>query len=280
MKKTKKSPYSVALDELKLRFRGLCPESEHEFRYTLDADNQPIIGYAAYNDKKLLFLEQNSTELRSVDIDSFTEIRCKQNYGCVSLEVVIEKGDVELCRGEMSGLLGMQAIAKRVTLIKEGRRPNIADERTEKSCPICGEPYREGSTICLNCVDKKQLIKRVLPFLKPFILPLGLAFILFFAISGVSLIIPQINRMLIDNYIKSTGNVVLGGFISVILLLAGVELTITLMYIIRSITVARVGNKIAVNIKNTLYKKVQQLSIAGISRRSSGEIINRITGDS
>ncbi|HBL83522.1 MAG: hypothetical protein A2Y17_00520 [Clostridiales bacterium GWF2_38_85] len=280
MKKTKKSPYSVTLDALKLRFKGLCPDSEHEFRYTLTADNQPLVGYAAYYDKKLLFLDERSIDLRLVDIDSFSEIRCRQNYGCIALEIVTDKGDVELCRGDMSCMLGMQATAKKITIIKEGRTPNVEEDRIEKSCPVCGEPYREGSTICLNCVDKKQLIKRVLPFLKPFIFPLIIAFLLFFAISGVSLLIPQINRMLIDNYIQSSGNVVLGAFISVILLLAGVELAVTLMGIVRSITIAKVGNKISVNIKNSLYQKVQQLSLAGITKRSSGEIINRITNDS
>lgn len=282
MSKQKESQYQTLLRGITKRFEELCPGCDYGFRYTLDTNSNPIFGYGAYRDGTIYMLDSVEAELRSVRLDTFSEIRCQLNFGCVSLEVVTEKGDVELCRAEMSCMLSLQAIAKRVTLIKEGRRPDTAKDITEHTCSTCGKPYPRGSTVCVNCVDKKNLIKKVIPFLKPYTAPLIFAFLAFVAASGITVCLPLLNKDLIDNYIKNAEpkNVVFTSFIILIITIALVELALRLLGIFRAVTIAKVGNKIAVNIKNALFVKIQQLSLGGIGKRSAGELINRITEDS
>ena len=281
MKKQKQSQYQMQFKAIIKRLEELCPGCDYGFRYTLDAQNNPSFGYGAYRDGVLYLLDDIDAELRSVKLDSFSEIKCQQHFGCAALEVVTEKGEVELCRGDMSCILGLQAIAKRITLIKEGRRPDTSRDLTEKSCHKCGRPYPRGSTVCADCVDKKNLIKKVLPYLKPYMLPLVLSLLAFVVASAITAFLPLLNRSLINDYIKNDNpeTVVFNAFITLIITIAVVELALRFINIFRAITIAKVGNKIAINIKNALFSKIQQLSLSGIGRRSAGELINRITED-
>lgn len=282
MKKQKQSQYQLQFEAITKRLEELSPGCDYGFRYTLDAQNNPSFGYGAYRDGVIYLLDNIDAELRSVKLDSFTEIKCQPHFGCAALEIVTDKGDVEICRGDMSCILGLQAIAKRMTLIKEGRRPDTSRDLTEKSCQKCGKPYPQGSSICASCVDKKNLIKKVLPYLKPYMLPLVLSLLAFIVASAIIAWLPLLNRTLINDFIKNKNpeTVVFNAFISLIITIALVELSLRFINIFRAITIAKIGNKISINIKNALFTKIQQLSLSGIGRRSAGELINRITEDS
>ena len=251
MKKQKQSQFQIQFKAIKNRLEEICPGCDYGFRYTLDAQNNPSFGYGAYRDGEIYLLDNVDAELRSVRLDSFTEIKCQQHFGCAALEIVTEKGDVELCRGDMSCILGLQAIAKRIMLIKEGRRPDTSRDLTEKSCPKCGKPYPQGSTICASCVDKKNLLSKVYPYLKPYMLPLVFSLLAFVVASVINAWLPLLNRKLINEFIKSDNPqmVVFNAFITLIITIALIELLLRFINVFRAITIAKVGNKIAVNIK-------------------------------
>jgi ATP-binding cassette subfamily B protein len=51
------------------------------------------------------------------------------------------------------------------------------------------------------------------------------------------------------------------------------------MSIIRSLALIKSGNKIIVVLRDMVFKKIEMMSISRISKRTTGELMNRVTGD-
>ena len=218
------------------------------------------------------------------DLTEFTEIRYVPYFGCCALEGVCGNEITEICRGDMSVSVELQSAAKRLNSYIDGRGIGKEDPFTRRSCPECGRRYAPGSVSCPHCVDKAVLIKRLLPFVKPYILPLALSLVAVFAVSAVSMLTPYISRALINDYIAAEGidisqNGVLWGFISLILLLAGAGLLSALLSVVRSTLVVKASTGLLADLRKTVYSAIQKLSLAGVTRRTAGELINRVTDD-
>ena len=102
--------------------------------------------------------------------------------------------------------------------------------------------------------------------------------LLFFAVSALDVLMPVLNRILIDDYINKPGAPT-SGFFAVIAAIAAVLFSSALFSIIRSVLMVKTGNKIIVRVREAVYAKVQQLSLAGITRHTAGDLITRITND-
>jgi ATP-binding cassette subfamily B protein len=137
---------------------------------------------------------------------------------------------------------------------------------------------KPGTTICLDCINKKQLFSRLLPYAKPFIKQLAVAALLFIFISVINVVLPILYKTLINDYITAK-NPDSAGFILLIGAITLCGLAIAVAQLFRQIITAKTSNKILVNLREVLYGKIQQLSLTGITRRSAGELITRITSD-
>lgn len=252
------------------------------FKFNLDFYNNKTDGVCRF-ENGVLILEngENTSEINTAD---FSEIRYVPYFGCCALEGVCGNDVTEICRGDMSVSVELQSAAKRLNSYIDGRGIGKEDPFTRRSCPKCGRRYAPGSVSCPHCVDKTVLIKRLLPFVKPYILPLALSLVAVFAVSAVSMLTPYISRALINDYIAAEGidisqNSVFWGFISLILLLAGAGLLSALLSVVRSTLVVKASTGLLSDLRKTVYSAIQKLSLAGVTRRTAGELINRVTDD-
>lgn len=121
---------------------------------------------------------------------------------------------------------------------------------------------------------------RLFRFAKPELGLILLTVLLFAASTAVSLIIPMINREMVDGYIQSTGtSVALSGFIGVVLTLLAVNLAGRLLGLVRSCLLTLAGNRLIVRLRDTVFRKVQALSVGSIYRMTTGELMKRVNGD-
>lgn len=73
------------------------------------------------------------------------------------------------------------------------------DEPEPEVCPRCGGPFRRNTQICPVCLDKRRVFIRLWEIMKPHApMVLGVMAI-FWLITAVDLIIPQVQRYLIDS---------------------------------------------------------------------------------
>ncbi len=253
-----------------------------DFTFNLDFYNNRIKG-AGEMEGNILCITAGETVTR-FDMTAFDEVRYIQYVGCCAVEG-IKDGDVtELCRGDMSVAAELQSVTKRLASFLEGRGLGVADPYAKTHCEKCGRRFSPGSVTCPHCVDKTALLRRLLPFLKPYIVPLSLSLITVFAISAVSMISPYISKQLINEYITKAGintddNKVFIEFITLILLMAGTGLLTSLLSVARSALVVKASTGLLSDLRKMVYTAVQKLSLAGVTRRTAGELINRVTED-
>ena len=149
-----------------------------------------------------------------------------------------------------------------------------------KICPKCGRPYPRGSTVCPRCTSKKKALRRLLSLAKKELKYIIATVILFFATTAIGLAVPYINRVLVDDYIQNTsGNIYVWGFIGVIASLLLTTLLRRGIGMLRGYFLTIGGNNLVLRLRDMVFRKIQELSIAKIANRTSGELMKRVNGD-
>ncbi|MBQ9783931.1 MAG: ATP-binding cassette domain-containing protein [Clostridia bacterium] len=148
------------------------------------------------------------------------------------------------------------------------------------SCPKCGKPYPHGSHTCPHCVSKKKILRRLVMLAKPEWKYIAFTALLFVLTTAIGVITPYINRVLVDDYIQNTGaEIFLFGFIGVILSMLAVNLLRRAVSVVRGYFLTVAGNSFIVRLRDMVFEKIQQLSIAKILRHTSGELMKRVNSD-
>ena len=150
----------------------------------------------------------------------------------------------------------------------------------DRTCPKCGKPYPRGSSTCPRCASKKKSLMRLLRMARPEWKYIAVTVALFFATSAIGVLTPYVNRILVDDYIRNeSGNIFLIGFIGVVLSMLAANLFSRLLTVVRGYFLTIAGTNLIVRLRNTVFEKIQKLSISKISRYTSGELMSRVNGD-
>ncbi len=279
MSDTSQTPYTPAEAAFAARVsKEAGTEAVFVFAYNLTFDNAYTDGLAAIAGSALYCAPSPDSPPEKLDVPAGAEFRYVQSVGCASIEYESEGAAAELLRADMRHARAFQNAVMLLRALSEGRTVSAEPNVFRTRCPKCGTPFPRGSTVCPRCVDRKKLLRRLWPFAKPSLKPLLAAVLLFFIVSALDVLMPMLNRILIDDYINKPGAPT-SGFFAVIAAIAAVLFSGALFSSIRSVLMVKTGNKIVVRVREAVYAKVQQLSLAGITRRTAGELITRITSD-
>ncbi len=147
----------------------------------------------------------------------------------------------------------------------------------ETVCPKCGLPL-EGSSECVFCKSTAstmvRLLKMILPYRKSFTIA-----VIFTVLSQLIWVaVPFLDRLLIDKYVTPKKDSIAG----ILLLAVSMILLMLLEGVFEYFNMKhsfKVSLNIGKNLRETVFRKSQQLSMSSISRRTAGEMINRISND-
>mgnify|MGYP000897106100 CR=1 FL=1 len=229
--------------------------------------------------KKDLQVWENGEKTAEYPLDGISDVRCIAGVGCTFIEFTREGEERILCRADMDYNRLYAAVAKRINrYIGKNQYSYDYEEELERICPKCGRPYRPGASYCYHCAKKGQYIRRLLGLARPYMGYIAATVALYFIITLCGLITPIINRNLVDNFIIPR-NADLPGFVVVILSMVGVNVLVRLLSMARSLTLIRAGNSVIVALREMVFRKIQMLSLSRISKRTSGELMNRVTDD-
>ncbi len=208
------------------------------------------------------------------------EFKCVPCVGCTTIELVTEAREILLCRADMTLQLLYATVSKRLgRFIERGVFDSDFDEEVDVYCPKCERPYPPGSNVCPHCADKKHYLARVWDIARPYKSYIFISIALYFIISAINLINPYLNRILVDNYIQSETIPELGKFLIVIAMIFGVSVLSQVLYIVRSLTLVEASSRIIVKMRAMVFNKIEMLSLKRVSKRTAGELMNRVTGD-
>ena len=232
--------------------------------------------------KDSLIVYMNGERVHEIPLASAEDFRITAGVGSVVCECTVDGSDTLICRSDASHTSEQGAVMKRINKYKEtGEFRFDYINEIVRFCEKCGRPLPPGSTVCPRCVDKKGVMKRLWDIAKPYKWSLAVSMLLFFVITGVNLITPWVNRILVDDFIKSPTpeNVVLWQFVLVIVSLAAIYIVSSLLSVLRSSVLISTSNKVIIKLRSMVFGKIQQMSIARISKRTAGELMNRVNSD-
>lgn len=206
--------------------------------------------------------------------------------GCGEICAKTAEGDVRLCRFTLSCLEPLSEFVKAFHFYRHsGRWQNPDGSRLY--CETCGTQFFPGSRICPKCSRKFSGAKNILNIAKPYLPGFLAAGLLILLANVFSLIIPALNRYLIDGYLTpGASRDVIEGVSpwGAVLLLTGGMLVCHILK--RAITVGasllrnKKGTEFVDTMRRTVYRKIQDLSLTAAARYTAGGLINRVTGDS
>lgn len=231
---------------------------------------------AALIDRNRITLWQEGEKIDEIAIGEGETLACEILEG----SAVMTLGERIVFRSRLKQKTAYYLLAKRFGDLVEGRSDEVrrADERAAV-CIKCGRPLEGASDeVCSRCRSKKRVIRQLWDFMKGSRAYLVLSVVLFFAVTGINLLSPVLNRKLVDDYIEPQ-NSFLGGFAVVILSILGVNLLSRFVSILRSRILISASGGVIIRLRDTVFQKVEKLSVSNVSRRTAGNLMNRINND-
>ncbi len=231
---------------------------------------------------------ENGKAVFSHSINGIGELVQRTYVGCGTLELVPEgeggemSESISVCRFSMSCVNEIGEFCKVINhYIRTGEETEISREGF-RICPKCGRHFIKGMDVCLFCVEKRYLLVRTVKMLKSYMPSLVLAGLLLTVATALTAMLPVLNAKLVDGYFNNpaiTGDAAIKGILTIVGLIG---LTQVAGQIIR-VFAQRRTNKISCAMSNELrvkvYDKVQRLSLSSMSKKTSGDLMKRVTRD-
>ena len=223
----------------------------------------------------------------SLETKGLRELTLRMYVGCGQLEAVPEDGAADgsdntvVCRFSMARAEALGEFCKVVNhYISTGQQTklSLADLRV---CPKCGRRYAKGLNVCLFCVDKGYLVRRTAGLAKPYVRQMALTAVLVTLASASSTLVPVLNGQLVDEYFyggMETGAGVKGVWLTV-LAIAATQLISQALRILSQRRSNKISCGFAADLRGMVYDKIQRLSLSSMSRKTTGDLMKRVTRD-
>ena len=154
--------------------------------------------------------------------------------------------------------------------------PPPVTQRPQNRCSNCGRALSRWSEVCTHCMDRRQILLRLLTHLYPYrwVALSGLALTLL--ITALQLAPPYLTKVLIDQVIATKNTPLLP---KVVALLAGVSILAAVVSVFRGYLMQWVGQKVLLDMRTELYERLQMMRLRFYAQRETGRIMSRVTSD-
>ena len=215
--------------------------------------------------------------LERIPLSECKNAKAEAKVGC-GLLVLEQKGVQRYVVQYSSKHLARYAyIARGINILISGRYEEVVSNEYEKICPQCGRAI-PGTKYCPHCSGEggfwKNFLGMTRPYKKDFV---GIIFLMIMA-AVVTLLNPEIQKHLVDDVLTDSA----GKMQTAFLCLAGMfalSVGIVVINILKSYYCTVLGAKIAKDLREKLFAKIQILSLSYINDRRPGELMNRIVSD-
>lgn len=243
----------------------------------LDRDNKACDGAMCVTREKLLIYLDGEL-IREHDISDFKEFVCQQQIGSSMAQGITAEGKaIYFCSFTQEYFLRYAELMKLLDyFVRTGRFIEETDG-DELRCPKCGLPL-EGAKECVFCTSKGKTMVRLLKRIGPYKKPFAAAVICTILAELVWVLLPYLDRYVIDNYVTPKYEH-WSGFVAVVITIIGLVLAAGIFEYINMKSSFKVALSLGRDIRQDVFEKSQSLSIASTSKRTAGEMINRISGD-
>ncbi|MBR4816539.1 MAG: ABC transporter ATP-binding protein, partial [Lachnospiraceae bacterium] len=278
------------LKEEYIKLLKLAPDEDIAYcvPYDIGEDGKYIKeSYVVVTEKRLFVLEQGSLK-KELNLEDVSEVLSEPMIACGVLYYIPKdssKGKADspasehiLVRFSSKHLSRYAYVARGCRLLKENPEARVTSNEDETTCPKCGRAL-PGTKQCPHCSNKKQgFLHEIAEMVKPYPKTLLVIGILMLCATAITLFNPSMQRILIDDVIKSPD----GTMSDALLVIGGMFLLSTSIIFVnlgKAYMCSRLGTNISSDLRRKLYQKIQLLSLSFINDRKPGELMNRVVSD-
>ena len=261
-----------------------------EVRYAVPADLTASgaygRGWTVVTDSAIAVKEAGADDWRTLPLPQVGRFRADNMVGSGRLvaepSVAANGGDRApgeiLARYSMSHATRYATLARGLNLLLEGKRPLLRDTPDEGVCATCGRRRERGTGVCRACTNRAAMVRRLWALARGHLRWVLIAVALFVAFTLLSLLPPQLTRVLIDDYLVPRRPELL----PILALIGALALTYGLNALtdaLRGRAMAQLSNALARDLRSMVYTNVQKLSLGYLGARDAGDILNRVSKD-
>lgn len=266
---------------LKRLIYELCPNERGREYFSVCPFSLPHDGVVGFS-KDGISVVRGKGDLEFISADRVSDVRAVNENGCVFLECNFDGEWHVLCRSDMrDAKLYSKLVLDCARAYSNGeRREHRVRENRVKRCPVCGKEIPLGEDKCKKCSNPIRLVLRLFKLTGKYRTKVILCAAVLIVISLVSLLIPQVNRILVDDYIKSgKSEISYSGFALVLLSMVVIQTVLNLLALLRRYLSASAGAGMQTMLACKSFDKVHRLSLAKSEEYSPGELFRRINRD-
>ncbi len=245
--------------------------------FDLNSEGKLTDGWVAITATRALFME-NGSVTHDINIREGTDYKSVSMVGNGILEAKINGEFMILARYTMKHVPRYAYIARILSDLSRDLPVTVKSTSDEGVCPNCNRILPQGTRVCPSCINKAAVARKLLSFIKPYRLVFVAAILMFWLITGLQMLVPYLNRIMIDDYLMPMKKD-LKGFLLIIALITLCQLLITALVIIRGRLMTSLGGKLSMDLRATVYTKIQLLSLNFHNKRKTGDLMSRVTGD-
>ena len=306
--------HEVALRELQHalpdrlpRLKDLLPAGERVlFTFSVDMTTPGRYGdqWLLLTEKRCMVWDEVEEEVRSVTdfrVSDLKDVRLREMVGNHMLFVDLGDGWQRLLRASQQTAWKLKPLRQVLERVRDEGPESLADVGglelrlpDRQVCGTCGRVIHPRLRVCLACLNKRQLLVRMLRLLLPYKAAVALVFVLMALGGGVGLIQPLITKWIPDLvFVPAVGGnapaesfwyrygeagsgrllLLFGGVMFLMLLVS------PLIGAVREYVNAWIGNRIVLDLSNRVFAHMMRLSLSFYHQNDTGEVMSRITRD-
>lgn len=223
-----------------------------------------------------------------VSYADLTRARVRRLYGSLVLEVELSSADgsaivLDAFRCSYKHSDALFECEEAVNRSAEERTGSEPEGRLESrggsgkgKCRGCGRPLPPGHEICLECIDKRKILKRSFGYLAKYRGLFTASLSVTVAVTAMRLLPPYLTVILVDDVlaVKNTG-----AMVWMIAAILGVYVLQAILGVAHIYLTHWLGNRVVVDLRTDVYRHVQRLALKFYDKRQTGWIMSRVTND-
>ncbi|MBI4531894.1 MAG: hypothetical protein HY709_10305, partial [Candidatus Latescibacteria bacterium] len=168
-------------------------------------------------------------------------------------------------------------VAEGIRQLSKGETPTLPTEVERTRCLTCGRLLPEKNGICPACIKKRDTLRRIAGYLKPYWNKTLLLVLVTVAGTVINLLPPLLTQHVIDDVLTPRANVTL--LIWLVLGLLGVRVLKWCSEVGRGWLSVWLGGRTITDIRAQVYRHMQYMPLRFYDKRKVGSLISRITND-
>lgn len=223
-------------------------------------------------------LEGNGAVSFQIPITDIKSARNEPLVGGGRLEVTTHGGEIlPVLSYSLSVAAKFSEVARGIEQLAKREPLSINLKQELMRCAKCNRLLPEKDGICPACVNRGKTFLRILGYMKPYRKQAILLSALSLVTTGVNLIPPKLQALIIDNVLTSHRNLsLLFGYMGIWL---GVLVVATLVQIFTGRVISRLAGSIASDLRSSVYRAIEFLQVSYFDKKQVGAISSRVTQD-